>query len=325
MSEVVVDNSSKGNGEIPLHLIVESDVALRGVNRQAEKYLQLVESIRQRGVLNSITVREIRDAVGNVTYGLIDGLQRFTASKDAGRSTIPANIVRCDDAELLEAQIIANIHKIETRPAEYTKQLIRILSGNPLMTIADLAKKLCQSKSWVEARLSLNKLDEAIQQLVDTDQIKLSNAYALAKLPIEEQKDFVDRAMTDPPGQFVPLIHARVKEIRDAKKEGKVAREAEWVATPHLRKMSELKDEFDAPGTYSKSVIAESGATTLEEAFHAAIAWALNMNPNAVKDRKARDAERRAMRAEEAAKRKAEREQRKAEEAAKKAADISSL
>ena len=40
---------------------------------------------------------------------------------------------------MLEAQILANIHKIETKPMEYSAQLKRILSRNPLMTEAELA------------------------------------------------------------------------------------------------------------------------------------------------------------------------------------------
>lgn len=311
---------------IPIYLIKESDVALRGVNRQSADYLQLVESIRDRGVMSSVSVRKVIDPQsGAVSYGLIDGLQRLTASKDAGKTHIPARIMECSDADILEAQIIANIHKIETKPAEYTKQLIRILSGNPLMTIRDLANKLSQSEAWVSQRLSLNKLDEEIQQLVDTDRISLTNAYALAKLPQDEQKDFVDRAMTDAPGQFVPLIHARVKELRDALREGKDPAKSEFVATPHIRKMSEIKNEWETPGKVASAVLATAGATDAATGFAAALAWVLNMDPDTIRARQAKDAERRAMKATEAERRKEERELRKQQEAAAKAADIAKL
>jgi ParB/RepB/Spo0J family partition protein len=276
--------------------------------------------------LNSVTVREITDPqTGAISYGLVDGLQRLTASKDAGKTHIPARILRCDEADILEAQIIANIHKIETKPAEYTKQLIRILAANPLMTVRDLAAKLSQSEAWVSQRLSINKLDEEIQQLVDADRIGLSNAYALAKLPPDEQKDFVDRAMTDTPSQFIPLIHARVKELRDASREGKDPKKSEFVATPHIRKMSEIKSEWENPGRMAQAVIATTGAADALSGFTAALAWVLNMDPDTVRARQAKDAERRAMKEAEAEKRKEERERRKQEEAARKAADLESL
>lgn len=98
---------------IPLSLIRENPVALRNVNRKGEGYLGLVDSVRKDGVLNAIVVREIKDPTnGNVVYGLVDGLHRFSAASDAGLTEIPAQVKDMDDAAVLEAQLIANVHKI---------------------------------------------------------------------------------------------------------------------------------------------------------------------------------------------------------------------
>lgn len=98
---------------IPLSKIRENPVALRSVNRTSPDYLGLVDSIKQVGVMSSISVRELKDpATGDVLYGLIDGLHRFSAAQDAGLSEIPAQIKTFNEAAILEAQIIANAHKI---------------------------------------------------------------------------------------------------------------------------------------------------------------------------------------------------------------------
>lgn len=96
---------------IPLNNIKENPNALRTVDRTTEEYLGLVDSIRKNGILNAVLVREMQNPVDqSVFYGLIDGLHRFTAAKDAGLTEIPAQVKSMEDAAVLEAQILANIH-----------------------------------------------------------------------------------------------------------------------------------------------------------------------------------------------------------------------
>ena len=170
---------------IKLSDIRENPVALRTVNRDSEQYLGLVESIRSKGFIGAISVRKQIDSETSAEFfELVDGLHRFNASKDAGLETINADVVSLTEDQVLEAQIMTNIHKVETRPAEYTQQLKRILNRNPLMTESELAVKLGKSPSWIKDRLSLGKITNPdITALINDGKIVLSNAYALAKLP----------------------------------------------------------------------------------------------------------------------------------------------
>ena len=309
---------------VQLSEIRENPVALRTVNRQSEDYLGLVDSMKNRGFLGAITVREKTDAEsGQKYYELVDGLHRFSASKDAGLENINVDIVDLDDDSVLEAQILTNIHKVETRPVEYSKQLLRILSRNPLMTEAELASKLGKSPQWVGERLGLTKIDnQEIAGLVNDGKIKLANAYALAKLPPEEMADFVDRAMTLPPDEFVPAVNSRVKEIRDAKRKGKDVAPQEFQPVAHLQKMRDIKEELDALNI-GKALISSTGAKDAITGWKLAIQWSLHLDPESIKAQKAKDEERRQAR--EAAKKKraadkAAKLKAKAEEKAKEAA-----
>lgn len=313
-------------GCIPIAMIQESEVALRPVNRQSEKYLQLVESIKSKGVINAISVREIRhpETRALIGYGLCDGLHRFTGAKDAGLEEIPAHITNFNDAELLEAQLIANMHKIDTRPVEYTRQLIRILGANPLLTTHELAHRLAVSDTFVSQRLNLIKLAEPIQELVEKGQINLTNAFALAKLPESEQADFVDRAMTDGPQVFVPAVSARVKELRDANRQGREAEAAVFEPHPHLQTLKDIKTEFENHEV-EQTVIKESGASSAVDGFRAAVAWVLHMDASSCRVQVAKNEQRLADREAAKAKRDEERSRRKEQQAAAAAADISKL
>lgn len=308
--------------EILLSEVRENPVALRNVDRTGEGYLGLVDSIRANGVFNAIVVREIKDPEsGKLLYGLIDGLHRFTASQDAGRTTIPAQIISANDAEVLVAQVLSNIHKIETRPVEYSKQLVRILAQDPLLTTAALCKRLSKSPAWLSERLGLTKLDEKIGKMVDANEMNLSNAYALAKLPVEEQAIFLDRAITMQPQEFVPTATARVKELRDAKRAGRDAAPAEFVPVAHVRKIGELKEEMDNPAV-GPVLIRELNITDPKNAFALGVKWALHMDAASVQKAKEKDDARKKELAEAKARRDLERNQKKSAEAAKAAAEL---
>lgn len=308
---------------ISVDRIRANPAALREVNRNSEKFLELVESVRTSGVLQPICVRELPDPEipGQKIYGLIDGLHRFTASKEAGKTTIPALITSMDDGEVEEAQIIANIHRIETKPVEYSKGLLRVLARNPLMTESELAARLAKSPSWLKERLNLVKLGDDLQKLVDENTINLSNAYTLAKLPQEEQKDFADRAQTMPPAQFSPLVNARVKEIKDAQRQGRPAGENVFQPVAHLRKMPEIRTECET-GAVGATLLAKFNVTSVTEAFALALKWVTNMDPDSIEVQKAEDEKRKAAAADAKAKAAAEREAKKQKEAAEKLAAL---
>lgn len=310
---------------VPLHLIKPSEVALRGVDRRSEQYLAVADSVAKYGVYKPVLLREIKDPNGGPSvYGLIDGLQRFTASCDAGLQTIPANIKDIDEANLMEAQIITNLIKVDTKPAQYSDQLKRLLSANPLLTMSELADKLSQSTAWLNDRLSLTKLTPEIQKMVDNDEIKLANAFALAKLPVEDQVNYLDRAQTDPTGQFTALVASRVKDLKEAKAQGREAKPQEFVAIPRARTLNDLKSELQA-GVACSRVLSEMDVKTPEAAFQAALTWAISMDPASVEEQKVKYEQKKKEREEASARLKKEREEKKQRDAAEKQASLLNL
>jgi len=308
---------------IPISSIRENPVALRTVNRESESFIGLRDSIAAVGLLNPISVRA-RDEVdndGNITvaYELVDGLHRYTGCRDAGLTEIPVIVKSLDDAQTLEAQIMANVHKVETHPVEYTKQLQRIFAGNPTLTLADMAAKIAKSPAWISQRLNLLKLEATIQALVDDGKITVSNAVQLAKLPPEEQVNYVDQAMVMGSEEFVPLVQARAKDLRDAARQGRKAEPSVYVASPKCQKMAALIEELNS-STIGPQLCKKCEVTNAADGFALGVAWALNVDPISVEVRTAKDTERKVALSDEKKKRAADRASKKAAEAAKVAA-----
>jgi len=304
-----------------LERIRENPAALRDVKRDSAKYQELVGSIKAKGILNPPLGRKCVDPETNEEYiGLIDGLQRFNAAKDAGLTEIPMLLKDMDEGQVLEAQLATNLHKIETRPAEYAKQLNRLLSLNPFLTMQNLAENLSVSPSWLSERLGLVKLADSIAKMVDDGDICVSNANHLAKLPVEEQANFSDRAQTDSPQKFIPEVQARLGELRAAKREGRDAKPEEFQPVARLRKVTQIKDEL-VQGEVGKALCNKHALGTGEEGFAMAVKWLLQVDPDSIEVDRAKWEQRKAELEEAKERRKAEREAKKNAEAATKAAE----
>lgn len=311
--------------KIPLKLIRENTEALRTqVDKEDEKYLGLVDSIKQHGVMNPISVREIVDPATNDTlYGLIDGLHRFNGAMDAGLTEIPCQIVTMDEANLVEAQILGNVHKIETKPVQYTKALLHVLGSNPLLTLIELAGRLSMSESTLRERLQLVKLTPEIQKLVDAGDLGLTNAYALTKLPADKQAELLQQALSQSPAAFVPMATNIQKEVAAAKREGRKAETAAYRPSERLQRLATIRDQKDfatkSPDQCAVVVGAKAnGVTTVEGAIAYALQWTLHVDAETIKaEQAAWEAEQKKKAAD-----KADREQKKQREKDEKAAAV---
>ncbi|MFA5758457.1 MAG: ParB/RepB/Spo0J family partition protein [Clostridia bacterium] len=320
-----VENIYMGTPEVKvvkIKSIRENPVALRSVDRESEEYLGLRDSISRMGVLNPINVRRRSEEVEGVKvdyYELVDGLHRYTSAVEAGLDSIPVNILTLEDVEVLEAQLMTNIHRIETKPVEYTKQLQRIFNMNPTMTMTEMAARLAKSPSWLNQRLGLLKLSSEVQSLVDDGKITVANAVAMSKLPHEEQVNYVDNAITMTTDEFAPIVTSRAKELREAARAGRAAEPAKFEPVAHPRKLGELKEEYLKPSV-GPELCRQAGAKTAEQGFALGVAFAISLDPVSVASQEAKENERRQKLEDAKKKRALERAQKKADEAADAAA-----
>lgn len=306
---------------VPIDSVRANPVALRSVNRGTESYLGLVDSIKSKGFFGAITVRENIDSTsGEKFFELIDGLHRWTASKDAGLEVINVCAMEASELEALEIQLMGNFHRVDTKPADYASHLKRMLAMSPTMTETDLADKLSVSPQFINQRLNLNKItNEEIRKLINDGEITLSNALMLAKLPEEEHEDWVERAMNQPVEEFGAAVNDRAKIVREERRKGKAAEKPEFAPQPHLRKLAELREELEKGEAAARLC---EGIDSASGGFAMGVAFALNVDPESLKVQEAKWEQRQAEQEEAKKKRAAERaekEEKKAKEAMAKA------
>ncbi|MGQ9819631.1 MAG: ParB/RepB/Spo0J family partition protein [Candidatus Kapaibacteriales bacterium] len=145
----------------------------------ASQFEDLVNSIRENGVIQPITVREIDSG-----YQIISGERRTRAALKAGLTTIPAYIIKVEeDHRLLELALIENIQREDLNPIDLANAYKKLIEDFNY-TQEELAKKVGKDRSTLSNILRLLKLPINIQDSIKKEQISLGHAKAL--LAIED-------------------------------------------------------------------------------------------------------------------------------------------
>lgn len=247
--KAILDNNTgaptySGQIELPLSVIDEEDASslLRPAQRESEEYKGLIESIKATGVLSPIAIRPaLKD---HTKFIIIDGVQRYNASKDAGLTTIKANLFPnvTDPTQIMTIQIQGNVHRVKTKPAQYGDQLKRVLAINPLMNMSELADLAKCSQGWVSTMLKLARgLNDDIKPLVDEGKLTVIQALKVAELPKDEQTEWAEKAQDKSIDneEFMMDLMSRLAEI---KREKQGLPKEEWTPKAKLRTLEELLD-----------------------------------------------------------------------------------
>ena len=141
-----------------------------------DKLEELVTSIRDNGVLQSIVVQKVEAG-----YELVVGERRWRASKKAGLKKIPAVIREVTDAQALELAIIENIHRQDLNPIEEADAYAR-LADEFALTQEMIAKRVGKSRTAVANTLRLLNLSRNIKEDLISGKISMGHARALLGL-----------------------------------------------------------------------------------------------------------------------------------------------
>lgn len=137
------------------------------------KHQELVESLRSKGILQPILVRQAGDF-----YEIIAGERRYRAAKALGWAKIPAIIKNAPPSEALELALIENIQREDLNPLEEAKGYER-LQNEYHLTQEAIAKAVGKERSSVANALRLLALPEKIQQRIFKNQLSVGHAKVL--------------------------------------------------------------------------------------------------------------------------------------------------
>jgi ParB family chromosome partitioning protein len=170
--------------ELPLALLNESKTNPRRVFDDVS-LRELAVSIRSQGVLSPLLVRPLTEN----GFEIVAGARRYRAAQIAEAVTVPVRIKQMSDAEVLEAQLVENLIRVEIHPMEEAEGFARLLAlEEPKYSIEQIAAKVGKQPSFVASRLKLVDLVPAAVDAFYANEIGVGHALLLAKLPADQQE-----------------------------------------------------------------------------------------------------------------------------------------
>lgn len=148
-------------------------------NRKRKVDPDLVHSMEVCGLLQPIVVRP----VGN-HYQIIAGERRWSAAKELGWETIPAQVREVDDLTARELCLVENVMRENLTPIEEAKEIAVLLELHR-DDAAEVAARLGRSRHFIRARAKLAKLDlEMLDEAdIDVNSLPVACQELLAKIP----------------------------------------------------------------------------------------------------------------------------------------------
>ena len=173
--------------------------------RDDEDMQNLIESIKERGVITPAMVRKKEDG----RYELISGHRRKRACELAGMDTLRCEVVDMDRDEATIMMVESNFQRSNILPSEKAfaykmryeamkhQGSRRDLTSSPLGTKfrsdEDIARETGDSRNQVHRYMRLTELVPELRDMVDEGRIKMRPAVELSYLDKESQMDVVEQ------------------------------------------------------------------------------------------------------------------------------------
>jgi ParB family chromosome partitioning protein len=150
-----------------------------------DKLKELTESIRQKGVLQPVLVKQLE----NDAFELLAGERRWRAVKQLGLDKIPAIVKETKDSDALEISLIENLQRDDLNPLEEARAYKR-LADEFGFDAERISRVVGKASSSVSNSLRLLALPKKVQDAILAGHISSGHAKAILALrdPAAQEK-----------------------------------------------------------------------------------------------------------------------------------------
>ena len=173
----------------------------------------LAASIREKGVLQPILLRSVSGR--SYMYEIVAGERRFRASKLAGKTEIPALIKTISDDNAREIALIENVQRENLNPIEEANAYKNLMECCDY-ELADVARLIGKSDSYIRNMLRLTSLPDSVQNLVGQGELSASHArtIAVAENPEELAHQIIAKKLSVADTDKLVKAAPRAKKVR---------------------------------------------------------------------------------------------------------------
>ena len=194
--------------QIALDSIVPNDFNPRR-NFSEQSLRELADNMTRVGLIHAVTLRPRSD--GQEGYSLVCGERRFRAARLAGWETIRAKICPMSDAEAEDFAIAENLQREDITPFEQGQAFKRLIDTRRY-DVGTLALHFGRTRDFVLSRIRLLDLIPEVIELLNSEEINISQALELCRYEKEIQREVYDGYFKM--GLDCHWRHLRAKELR---------------------------------------------------------------------------------------------------------------
>jgi ParB family chromosome partitioning protein len=145
-----------------------------------DKLEQLAQSIREKGVLQPILVREHRTNKGE--WEIVAGERRWRAAQKAQLHDVPIVVRDLSDRDTLEIALIENVQRQDLNPIEEARAYRRLMQEFAY-TQETLSDHIGKSRSHIANLLRLLELPESVRAMLSDGRLTVGHARPIINLP----------------------------------------------------------------------------------------------------------------------------------------------
>ena len=148
-----------------------------------EELQALADSIGEHGIIQPLTVRELKSGY----YQIIAGERRWRAARLANLTEVPVVIIEADDKKAMELALIENLQRQDLNPVEEALGYKSLMEDYGL-TQEDAAKRVGKSRPAVANALRLLGLHPEVLDKVRTGALSAGHARAILTVKSEKKQ-----------------------------------------------------------------------------------------------------------------------------------------
>lgn len=207
------------------------------------KIIELAESIKQNGLLQSITVRDL----GNGFYELIAGERRLRALQYLEYDKTKAIVKELTDEQMATLSLIENIQREELSPIEEAVAYQKLLEINNI-TQEELAKSLGKTQATIANKIRLLKLSKKVIDAIITKKITERHGRAMVKLEKNVQEKILQQILM----QNLNVIQTEEKinnyldlKSNNTKQENLINYDAQKIVSKLIKEIAKLELKYE--------------------------------------------------------------------------------
>jgi ParB family chromosome partitioning protein len=178
--------------QISLENLEHNPYQTRTLSFDSNALAELASSIKAVGVVQPIVVRPVSGG----RYQVIAGERRWEASRSLGLATIPAIVRQVSNEQAMEMTIIENLQREDLNAMEQARAYERL--GREFgLTQEQMAQRTGKERSSVANFMRLLKLPQAVQTMVEKNQLSFGHAKALMPLDSPEAMERLARRVAE--------------------------------------------------------------------------------------------------------------------------------